>query len=787
VSYIDVQDFKIGLDRRRRQATGVPGSLWECINCHITSGAEIEKRKAFVVKYTVTTDTFGLHAAAGNLYVFGSAVSPSVPPGITYQRLQHPDSQAMSELLSAENFDGKIYAIAKYADGSIHHFYDGVRVAAWDDGIVRSGMVDNSGIATHLAALIDPDVDVSASAVSNIVTVTGPASGAAFTITAEALNGGATNNQTAVVATTTPAIPGIAEVLAIGTFRITGGVPNVIATGNVTLTGGASGSINSVTVNGVTITSGVVNFNTTLSQTATDLAANINAHTSSPDYTAVAVGTVVTISAAQAAGADPNGFIVVANTTTITATTGNMAGGVTNAITSVKVDGVEILSTRVNWLVSNSGTATNVASQITSFSSSPEYTATASSETVTVSAVAGSGASPNGKSIAILSSNPSVTAVVVASPMSGGVAAVSGQQQVSTVTIGGTFEAGDRFTVTINGRTYGASGNPTIKGNFAKTYKGKVYVTAGSLAQFCAVNAPTKWRDSEIGAGFINMANNDSGSVPFNGTGVYQGNLAFFSDESVQTWFVDADDARNTILQVLNGTGTRSPKTIRQYANQDLFYLDSSGMRSLRARDSSNNAYSQDIGVAIDPILVDEMKALGDTVTRAATTTIEPIDKRLWLALGNNIYVLSFFEGSRISAWSTYTIGVQITDFAVLDKRVYARAGTTIYLYGGDNNETYDSSEARITFPFLTVGRVADDKIIRAYDIAADQNWDIWLLSDPRNLARKRKLGSISSLTQVSQEHAAAGLTSHFAPQLISTAAAKAWIGNLQIHYDRIE
>jgi hypothetical protein len=100
----------------------------------------------------------------------------------------------------------------------------------------------------------------------------------------------------------------------------------VAATGTVTLTGGAAGSVNSITVNGVTITSGSVAFTTDLPTTATAVAANITAFTSTPNYSAVAVGAVITITASTT-GQGTNGFVVVANTTTITTTVTNMAGG----------------------------------------------------------------------------------------------------------------------------------------------------------------------------------------------------------------------------------------------------------------------------------------------------------------------------------------------------------------------------------------------------------------------------------------------------------------------------
>lgn len=111
----------------------------------------------------------------------------------------------------------------------------------------------------------------------------------------------------------------------------------VLATGNVTLTGGAAGSVDTVTVNGVNILGAAVPFNGTLTQTATDVAAQINRNISNVDYTASAVGAVVTISAKRNTGTGPNGFVVAGSNTTITSTYGNMAGGVAS-VNGLKFD-----------------------------------------------------------------------------------------------------------------------------------------------------------------------------------------------------------------------------------------------------------------------------------------------------------------------------------------------------------------------------------------------------------------------------------------------------------------
>lgn len=112
----------------------------------------------------------------------------------------------------------------------------------------------------------------------------------------------------------------------------------VLSLGTVTLTGGAAGSVDTLTVNSVEIMGAAVPFNATLTQTATDVAAQINRFKSVPDYTARAVGAVVTITALPGTGTGPNGYVVASGVTTITKTDANMASGVA-AVNGLKFDG----------------------------------------------------------------------------------------------------------------------------------------------------------------------------------------------------------------------------------------------------------------------------------------------------------------------------------------------------------------------------------------------------------------------------------------------------------------
>ena len=98
------------------------------------------------------------------------------------------------------------------------------------------------------------------------------------------------------------------------------------STGTFTLTGGAGGSVDMITVNSVNIMSGSVAYTSDLDQLATDVASNITAHTSSPNYTAAAVGSVVTITSVTG-GSASNGYVVDGTLTTVTGTYTDMANG----------------------------------------------------------------------------------------------------------------------------------------------------------------------------------------------------------------------------------------------------------------------------------------------------------------------------------------------------------------------------------------------------------------------------------------------------------------------------
>lgn len=335
----------------------------------------------------------------------------------------------------------------------------------------------------------------------------------------------------------------------------------------------------------------------------------------------------------------------------------------------------------------------------------------------------------------------------------------------------------------------GGANKPQAKGTVCRTAKQSMRVLVGSTAWSSKTKDPGVFDSTVIGSGFQDMATEDESSEDLTALAPYQSSMAFFANTNIQIWNIDVDPAKNVYVSTISNTGTRAKKSVVPVGNSDLYYLSDSGIRSLRARDASNVAFVSDVGNPIDKLVVDHMSGLTiDQVSRACGV-MEPVDGRFMEALGDKVYVFSQFPGSRINAWSIYEPGFTISNWMVHQTRLYARSGDVIYRYGGADNNTYDSSEednypVTVTIPFLSAGRISDDKIIVGYDIAIQGDWEVFLLTDPRDEDRYTKLGDISEFTNVTQDLAASGVSTHMALKLVNRTPGPAWIGNLSLLYE---
>lgn len=693
MAYVQLQDFRLGMDRSRvSRVVASLGSAWTIKNGHVTRGGDIERMKSFVkqgVNFPSTTD--GLSAINDTLYTLGysAAQAGNVPAGVTHLLTQHPTpTTPILRVLDTEAFDGKLYSIIQFTDGNIYHYYNTARVTDWDTLSATIG--SNNAVASALAAAITKSAAVNASSAGPLITITSATAGTSFVVSTLAVNNGSVNDQTLNAVQTQANVVAVTEVLSSATITVTGG-------------------------------------------------------TSSPGV---------------------------------------------NTVASITVDGVDILGTPVDWATSNSATATAIAAQIVSTVSSPEYTVSVLGATVTIKALAGTGAGPNGF---VVVSNVTGDVTTTASPtMSGGVTAVSAVAQIYQVTVGGTFEQADQFTVTINTtENYIVTGSSSGTGTSVLTFKQKMYSTASYNLYFSAITAPTQWI-SGIDYGFINMASQTAGQETLTVAAEYQGRMAIFSPNQIRIWSISEDSAANVFIQTLQNTGTVAPASVISYGNNDVFYLSNTGIRSIKARDASNAAYVSDVGTSIDTHVRDYLNTLTESQIAAATAVIEPLDGRYWLAVGTRVYVFSFFPSKKISAWSYYDLDITITHFAKIGNRVYARGTDNsgndgLYLYGGVNNDTYPAENVDpcvIEIPFFDASNPAAFKDLIGFDIIAINDWKVDFLTDPRDETKTVRQGISSGVTYGQPRFGTTGVASLFGINLTCSRAGRATLSALAMHYN---
>lgn len=680
------KEFTAGLDTRRMFEAAAGGVLIRARNGHITSGGEFEARLAFVPEYDLPAGTHGLFYDRTSIVVFGSIAPPSMPPGVSYQRIEHPDEVPLARVLSAELFSGKVYVVGEFEDGSIHHFYDGVRVEDWFDGRAR----------------------------------------AAFEVTGGSI---------------TPALK------AQGSFEITGGTLD------------PANTIDAVEIDGVDILGAPVEHTGSNATTASAVAAQINSYTSAPDYTALAAGAIITITAVST-GPAVNGQ-AIAVTVSGDATVGgetNMTGGadaLVSTLLDITVGGTSIIGMPVQWAGSNTATAEALASAINNHTSSPEYTATSVGTTVNI-IVDDPGADGNNRAVEF-----SLDGGFTVNPDTG------------LETAGGA-DSEDGFQ----------------PGSFVKTIGSKMYSVSGPNFHFSGIKEPTEWTTDAVGAGFIDMSSENSGAEQLVSIARYQEFVAVFAERIVQIWFVDPDPELYRSVQTLSNTGTASRNSVTQFGDNDIFYLDESGLRSLQARQTTNVAATTDIGSPVDTLIRAKLATLSDLERDAATGLIEPATGRFWLILKDQIFVFSFYPSVRVSAWSTYDTTddegnpFNVQHAVVYNRRVYLRGGDKIYVYGGLSGAEDDETEAEAWLSYLDADDPTRIKQWNGIDAALQGEWVVSAAMQPTDTSVEDVIATIWETSFNRPRIPMVGQSTHISLRFRSKGSGPRKLASVAISYE---
>lgn len=290
---------------------------------------------------------------------------------------------------------------------------------------------------------------------------------------------------------------------------------------------------------------------------------------------------------------------------------------------------------------------------------------------------------------------------------------------------------------------------------------------------------------ARTGRGSINLSLLDADSERLTSLEVYYDKLAVFSTQAIQVWAVDPDPAQNAFTQLLRGAGTSAPSSPLQYGNGDVLYLDASGIRSMKARDSSNSASVSDIGSPVDPEIRDMLLAKLQPYMDQSISLLEPSIGRFWMVFPTQILVLSYFPGPKITAWSVQTLPFTVTQAVTAGGRVFLRdTADNIYLYGGVDGVTYDNCGVEVRLPYLDGKKPGHKKMFKAFDATVSGTWRVAVSFNYDTPDTEETIATISKPTWNVGANELLGNDSHFSLRFYNNDDQPATISNCAIHYD---
>lgn len=272
----------------------------------------------------------------------------------------------------------------------------------------------------------------------------------------------------------------------------------------------------------------------------------------------------------------------------------------------------------------------------------------------------------------------------------------------------------------------------------------KLILSSGQTTLFSGLANPLAFYpdtdDSENpGAGFVDMTSEIEGRGDITGYATYGDRLAVFFDNETQIWNIDVDISNSKIGQTIPG-GTKQPMSVISTA-QDVFYADLTGIRSLRARDSSGTLIVEDAGSPVNDIV------RGRPVIAAK----DPESGRLLFCSGDEIFVLSIYPGSKSAAWTTYGAPVTVAGVAEGWGRLHVYgAGGEIFAYGSPTNSTpyrYSGGVGEVHLPWLNADDPASLKKSTGIDVAADGSWSVSVSTTPTDPEAEDALAEVDGPT----------------------------------------
>jgi hypothetical protein len=380
----------------------------------------------------------------------------------------------------------------------------------------------------------------------------------------------------------------------------------------------------------------------------------------------------------------------------------------------------------------------------------------------------------------------------------------SGSPTISRVLDADSFQTGlfviARMSDASTRRFYSGTQVVAASGLASRAHKSKMYVVEGDLVRFSAVNAPSDFAGA--GSGFIDVTTQDQGSADLLGIEEYYNNIILLGRRAVQVWFMDPDPNLNQIIQVLGNIGLVASQGVARYGSGDVLFLSTTGIRSVRARDGSNSAVVNDIGSPIDPIITERRLSMSSADADRIKGLIEPMTGHFWLVWNDNIYVLSYYPATKVTAWSIFTLPFTVDYAVAAGNRVVLRSGNDVYVYGGFTSAAtaldnyipgntlaaeYDTTQCQFETPMLDLGKPAHYKSFVGFDAAIEGSWMVEVNFDPLAPDAWVNIGTFSQSTYSLARIPVQGYGTHIAIRMTSQGTGPARVGAIAIHHEMAE
>lgn len=324
-------------------------------------------------------------------------------------------------------------------------------------------------------------------------------------------------------------------------------------------------------------------------------------------------------------------------------------------------------------------------------------------------------------------------------------------------------------------------------GTYARTWKSKMYRADGKYLRFSGTNNPAQNDPASVtqpGAGFINMALNDPEGETIRSMEVFYADMAIMAQLQTEVWSLDPDPTKDNLAQLLR-IGTIAPRSVLQFGTGDVLFLSDSGVRSLKAQSINLSASINDVGSAIDLMLIPIIRN-NPAAVAAADAVVQPIQGRYWLSIGDTIYVLSYFPAGHITAWSTLFPGFSVRHFATVGNYVFCDdTNGNIYLYGGVTRNEFDSCKVTVRTPHMSAEAPTQFKRIKSIDVMCQGQWTISVGMLANNTDAFELCATIQDNTYDIERIPFAGYGTHIGVEMVHQAPGPATLSAM--HFNIME